>query len=187
MLNLLKIFTIFQTFTIYQTSTTLTSSLLVRAIGHPASVTMLLFIKTVLFAALPFSLAQSTCTTSNAVSWADRFIKPSGNLSGCSKTCGADANCLQQCNSDPCVGFENDPEALQACRAQEQLGDIGGGGGDIIGAKKRNLRLRDTLTCSSSETCYENNGFLFCLDPSTGKLSRNNHTNLGHGGIDIKA
>ncbi|KAI9642717.1 hypothetical protein NHQ30_008448 [Ciborinia camelliae] len=145
---------------------------------------MFLSISTVLLVALPFSLAQSICTTSNALSWAGSGTNSGGSSSGgsssggspsditsstCSIICGTDATCLQQCNSDTCAEqFGNDPKALQACYAAEQQGDCNILGGDACD-EKRKLRARDTFTCLSGETCYEyTDGSLFCLNESTG-------------------
>ncbi|KAF7855379.1 hypothetical protein EAF04_010122 [Stromatinia cepivora] len=139
---------------------------------------MFLFTTAVLLAVLPFSIASSTCTTSNALSWAGGSSTTSGSSgissSDCSIICGTDAFCLQECNSDPCAEqFGNDSQALQACYDAEQQGSCNILGGSACETKKKKKkkkkRTRDTLSCSSSETCYEYiDGSLFCLNKATG-------------------
>ncbi|KAJ8059550.1 hypothetical protein OCU04_011206 [Sclerotinia nivalis] len=138
---------------------------------------MFLSTTAVLLAVLPFSLASSTCTTSNALSWATSGSTTSGSSgissSDCSIICGTDAFCLQECNSDPCAEqFGNDSEALQACYEAEQQAScniLGGSACDKKKKKKKREVADDTLTCLSSETCYEyTDGSLFCLDEATG-------------------
>ncbi|RDW85877.1 hypothetical protein BP5796_04202 [Coleophoma crateriformis] len=145
---------------------------------------MLLSMTAVLLAVLPFSLAQSTCTTSNAITW-----PPSSSSSGsggsstgsggssagsgdlaqaCDLICAGDATCLKSCNSDPCAEqYPNDAAGLAACYKIQQQGDCNILGGSACGKLK--TRAATKFTCSSSQTCYVyTDGSLFCLNPSSG-------------------
>ncbi|THV52712.1 hypothetical protein BGAL_0071g00200 [Botrytis galanthina] len=127
---------------------------------------MFLSIITVLFVVSPFSLAASTtCTTSNAISWAESGSTTGGTTNGSSGTS----------SSDPCAEYANNPKALQVCYEMQSQGEcnaVGGsacGGDDDDGEEELILRTRDTLSCYDDETCYEyTDGSLFCLNEETG-------------------
>ncbi|KAF7896540.1 hypothetical protein EAF00_006554 [Botryotinia globosa] len=120
---------------------------------------------TVLFVVSPFSLAASTtCTTSNAISWAESASTTGGTTNGSSGT-----------SSDPCAEYANNPKALQVCYEMQSQGEcnaVGGsacGGDDDNGEEELILKTRDTLSCYNDETCYEyTDGSLFCLNEETG-------------------
>ncbi|TGO38627.1 hypothetical protein BHYA_0071g00380 [Botrytis hyacinthi] len=130
---------------------------------------MFLSIITVLFVVSPFSLAASTtCTTSNAISWAEIGSTTGGTTNGSSGTS----------SSDPCAEYANNPKALQVCYEMQSQGEcnaVGGsacGGGDDDGEEELILRTRDTLSCNEDETCYEyTDGSLFCLNEKTGEYA----------------
>ncbi|TGO63880.1 hypothetical protein BCON_0010g00460 [Botryotinia convoluta] len=127
---------------------------------------MFLSIITVLFVVSPFSLAASfTCSTSNAISWAESGSTTGGTTNGSSGTS----------SSDPCAEYANNPKALQVCYEMQSQGEcnaVGGSacdGDDDDDEEEFILRTRDTLSCYSDETCYEyTDGSLFCLDEETG-------------------
>ncbi|RDW74952.1 hypothetical protein BP6252_06094 [Coleophoma cylindrospora] len=155
---------------------------------------MLLSMTAVLFAVLPFSLAQSICTTSNASTWPPVGSSSGGSSSGgsssggsgdlaqaCDLICAGDATCLKSCNSDPCAEqFPNDPTSLAACYKAQQLGDCNILGGSACDGLK--TRASTTFTCSSSQTCYVyTDGSLFCLNESSGDYVDDVG---GHGNVD---
>lgn len=142
---------------------------------------MLLSITAIIVVVLPFSLAQSSCTLSNAVSWSSTGnsssgssgSSSSGSSDACNLICEGNTICLQQCNSDPCAEkYADNPPALAACEEEAQQGECNSVGGSACDGSRK-LRSRAAFTCTSSETCYEYmDGSLFCLDESTGTLLR---------------
>ena len=100
--------------------------------------------------------------------------------------------------TDICAQFKNDAAEYQACTESALSGqcnavgcpdstDITGSTDDLISSPGddlissgsdddsgliKKLRARDTLTCSSSETCYQHpDNSLLCYNPATGKHS----------------
>jgi hypothetical protein len=116
---------------------------------------MQLTISILWLAALPFSLG-STCTASGALSWPPVGFSPSPSAGG---DCSDPNTSIVDC----CASVAgNDPAALQACLT------AGGLGPDTVTTEEK-LKARSTLTCTSSETCYQYiDGSLLCLDESTG-------------------
>jgi hypothetical protein len=102
-----------------------------------------------LLAILPSSLATA-CTSSNAI------VVPT---SSDSTDIGSDSGYSSVYSNQACQNeCENEP-FFSSCYNQCVLGQIG----------RRSLEARDTLSCTSSETCYiYGNSLLICLDANTG-------------------
>ncbi|TEY68119.1 hypothetical protein BOTCAL_0122g00210 [Botryotinia calthae] len=136
---------------------------------------MFLSIITLLFVVSPFNLvASSTCTTSNAISWAESGSTTGGTTNGSSGSSDSSS-------SNPCSEYADDPTALQACYEMQSQGECNAVGGSACDGEDYSdyddyedliLRKRDTLSCYSDETCYEyTDGSLFCLNEVTGDYS----------------
>lgn len=160
-------------------------TLLLRDLNNHSPITMYLLKATIFFAIIPFTLATD-CTVSDSSPWTF------GDSSGGSSSGGGSV-------TDECAKFDKDSAQYQACQesalqgqcnsvggsACSDLSDSSGGGGDLIanpgddlissgnsgdGGLIRRLETRATLTCTSSETCYQyTNGSLVCYDLATSR------------------